>query len=120
MASQPIAIDIKPRSEINSINPRSKGTIPVAILSTEDFYAPDEVDRDSLMFGPGVGEKSLAFCSPSPEDVTGDGYDDLICHFYTQMTGFDCEDTEGILKGRRLDGTPILGRDSMRIAPCRE
>jgi hypothetical protein len=66
MASQPIAIDIKPRSEINSINPRSKGTIPVAILSTEDFYAPDEVDRDSLMFGPGVGEKSLAFCSPSP------------------------------------------------------
>lgn len=118
VVSQPIAIDIKPRSDINSINPRSKGTIPVAILSTEDFYAPDEVDRDSLMFGPGVGEKSLAFCSPSPEDVNGDGYDDLICHFYTQMTGFDCEDTEGILKGRRLDGIPILGRDSVIIVPC--
>lgn len=113
------AIDIKPRSEINSINPRSKGTIPVAILSTADFYAPDEVDRGSLMFGPTGGEESLAFCSPSPEDVNGDGYDDLVCHFYTQMTGFGCEDTEGILKGRRLDGIPILGRDSVRIVPCR-
>lgn len=118
VVSQPIAIDIKPRSDINSINPRSNGKIPVAILSTADFYAPDEVDRGSLMFGPGVGEKSLAFCSPSPEDVNGDGYDDLICHFYTQITGFGCEDTEGILKGRRLDGTPILGRDSVIIVPC--
>jgi hypothetical protein len=70
------------------------------------------------MFGQtGDEEESLAFCSPSPEDVNDDGYDDLVCHFYTQMTGFACGDTEGILKGETLDGTPLEGSDSVRIVP---
>ena len=115
---EPIAIDIKPQSDPNSINPRSKGKIPVAILSTADFSAPDEVDIDSLMFGASGGEESLSFCNHSPEDVNGDGYDDLVCHFYTQMTGFDCEDREGIVRGLTIDGIPIGGRDSVKIVPC--
>ena len=117
---EPIAIDIKPQSDPNSINPRSKGKIPVAILSTTDFSAPDEVDIDSLMFGASGGEESLSFCNHSPEDVNGDGYDDLVCHFYTQMTGFDCEDREGIVRGLTIDGIPIEGRDSVKIVPCKK
>ena len=115
---EPIAIDIKPQSDPNSINPRSKGKIPVAILSTMDFSAPDEVDIDSLMFGASGGEESLSFCNRSPEDVNGDGYDDLVCHFYTQMTGFGCEDREGIVRGLTIDGIPIEGRDFVKIVPC--
>lgn len=115
---KPIAIDIKPQGDPNSINPRSKGKIPVAILSTMDFSAPDEVDIGSLMFGASGGEESIAFCNHSPEDVNGDGYDDLVCHFYTQMTGFDCENREGILRGLTIDGIPIEGRDSVKIVPC--
>jgi parallel beta-helix repeat protein len=114
-----VTIDIKPGSDPNSINPKSKGKIPVAILSTMDFHAPDEVNRDSLTFGPTGEEGSLAFCSPSPEDVNGDGYDDLVCHFYTQHTGFECGDTEGILKGYTTDDVPIEGSDSVRIVPCK-
>ena len=118
-----IEIDIKPGSDPNSINPKSKGKIPIAILSTMDFDAPDEVDIDSLTFGRDGDEGRLAFCNTSPEDVDGDGEDDLVCHFYTQETGFQCGDTEGVLKGLTVDATPIAieGSDSVRIVPsaCR-
>lgn len=120
VVSEPVAIDIKPQSDPNSINPRSKGKIPVAILSTMDFSAPDEVDIDSLMFGASGGEESIAFCNRNPDDVNGDGYDDLVCHFYTQMTGFDCEDREGIVRGLTIDGIPMEGRDSVKIVPCKK
>ena len=112
-----VHIDIKPGSDPNSINPKSKGKIPVAILSTPDFDAPSEVYRDSLTFGTTGEEQSLAFCSPSPEDVNYDGYDDLVCHFYTQETGFGPGDEEGILKGQTVDGVPLEGRDSVNIVP---
>jgi len=47
-----VSCDIKPGSDPNSINPKSKGVIPVAILTTPDFDA-STVDPTSVMFGPG-------------------------------------------------------------------
>ena len=114
-----VGIDIKPGSDPNSINPKSRGKIPVAILSTPDFDAPSKVDRDSLTFGRTGDEVSLSFCSPSPEDVNGDGYDDLVCHFYTQSAEFKCGDEWGYLKGQTVDGVLIEGSDSVRIVPCK-
>jgi len=115
----PVGIDIKPGSNINPVNRKSKGKIPVAILSTSDFNARKMVDRTSLTFGATGDEDSLAFCTPRREDVNGDHLKDLICHFYTKKTGFQCGDTEGILKGQLLDGTPIEGSDLVRIVPCK-
>jgi len=115
-----VTIDIKPGSDPNSINLKSKGRIPVAILSAEDFDAPNEVNQDSLTFGPTGDEDSLAFCSPSPEDVNYDGYDDLVCHFDTQSAGFECGDEWGYLKGQTGDGVSMEGSDSVRIVPCEE
>ena len=115
-----VIIDIKPGSDPNSINFKSKGKIPVAILSAEGFYAPDEVNQEFLTFGHTGDEDSLAFCSPSPEDVNNDGLDDLVCHFDTQSAGFECGDTEGILKGQTVDDVPMEGSDSVRIVPCKE
>jgi hypothetical protein len=112
-----VDIDIKPGSYPNSINPRSKGKIPVAILSSMDFDAPTEVDMESLTFGPTGDEESLAFCSRSSEDVNDDGYDDLVCHFYTRNAEFQCADSEGILIGKTVDDTPLEGSDSVRIVP---
>jgi len=114
-----IEIDIKPGSDPNSINPRSQGTVPVAILSNPEFDAPSEVDKASLTFGHTGDEDSLAKCNKSPEDINRDGLLDLVCHFNTQDTGFQCGDTEGILWGQTVDGLPIRGRDSVRIVPCR-
>ncbi|MBI4610765.1 MAG: cadherin-like domain-containing protein, partial [Candidatus Rokubacteria bacterium] len=114
----PVTIDIKPGSFPNSINPRSRGKIPVAILSTAEFNAPAQVDRSSLSFGPTGDERSLAFCNTSAEDVNGDRRLDLVCHFDTQTAAFKAGDTQGILKGRTAEGTRIRGTDSVRIVPA--
>jgi hypothetical protein len=93
--------------------------IPVAILSTDEFDAPEMVDIDSLTFGRTGDEPSLVFCSGA-EDVNGDGLQDVVCHFYTDDIGFQWGDTEGVLKGMTKDGMPIQGSDSVRINPCKK
>jgi hypothetical protein len=108
-------IDIKPGGSVNSINRKSEGKIPVAILSTADFSAPVSVDRTLLTFGRTGVEASPVFCNSGSEDVNNDGLPDLICHFATQLTGFQLEDSFGILKGQTTDGTPFSAKDSVRI-----
>ena len=130
-----VSIDIKPDSFPNSINPKSHGVIPVAILSKPDFNAPIIVNTTSLTFGRTGDEQSLAFCGEESddenesedlnddesddkdesEDVNDDGLPDLICHFTTQLAGFHSGDMEGVLKGRTVTSTPIVGKDSVRI-----
>lgn len=111
-----VAIDIKPGDVPNTINFGSNGVIPVAILSTPSFNAPSQVDTTSLAFGRTGNEASLAACSP-PQDVNGDGLPDVLCRFTTQETGFQPGDTQGVLTGKMLDGTPIRGTDSVVIVP---
>ena len=112
-----ISIDIHPGSDPNPVNPKSRGTIPVAILSSSTFDAFASVDKTSLTFGRTGNENSLAFCNGSPSNVNGDAFTDLMCHFDTQKTGFQSGDTTGKLKGKTVSGTPIEGSDSVRIVP---
>jgi hypothetical protein len=112
-----VGIDIKPGSFPNSINPKSLGKIPVAILSSSTLDAPTMVDRTSLTFGRTGNEQSLAFCNLGGEDVNGDGLLDLVCHFNTPQTGFQAGDTAGVLKGKTVSNIPIKGSDSVRIVP---
>lgn len=110
-----LGIDIKPGSFPNSINPHSRGNIPVAILSASGFDVPARVDASTLTFGRTGDERSLDFCNA--EDVNGDGLADLVCHFDTQTAGFGAGDEQGILKGLTVGSNPLLlvGRDSVRI-----
>ncbi len=103
----PVNIDVKPPSDPASINPIANGTIPVVILSTSTFNATTQVVTSSLKFGETGTEHSLAFCNSS----TPGGLTDLVCFFKTQSTGFHAGDTEAILNGRTVDGTPIVGTD---------
>jgi hypothetical protein len=111
----PISIDIKPDTSQNNINLKSNGKIPVAILSSVTFDAPNEVNKSSLRFGRTGTEASLALCNTVAEDVNGDGFLDQVCHFDTSLTGFQLGDTEGVLTGLTVEGTPIEGRDSVTI-----
>jgi probable HAF family extracellular repeat protein len=111
-------IDIKPGWDPNNINPRNRGRIPVAILSTIDFDAPTQVDQKSLTFGSTGNEESLVSCNRRSKDVDGDGLRDLLCYFNIRSTGFQCADSEGILRGYTVDGMPIEGRDSITIMRC--
>ncbi len=111
-----VHIDIKPGSDSNSINPRSRGVIPVAILTTEDFDAT-AVNPSTVLFGKTGAEDSLfhyAF-----EDVDGDGDIDMILHFRTQEIDLVCGDTEAILTGETLDGQLIEGSDSIKTVGCK-
>jgi hypothetical protein len=108
-----VEIDIKPGSDPNSINPESKGIIPVAILTTDDFDATT-VDPLSVQFGPEDGATEVHE-KGHIEDVDEDGDPDLVLHFITQETGIVCEDVEARLTGETFDGQAIEGFDSVNI-----
>jgi hypothetical protein len=114
-----LSIDIKPGVKSNGINLKGKGKIPVAIVSSRGFDATKMVYQESLTFGRKGNEDSLAFCNFRGQDINGDRLKDLVCHFYAEDTGFQCCDTEGILKGITKDGVPIEGRDFIRTNPCK-
>jgi YVTN family beta-propeller protein len=108
-----IEIDIKPGSDPNPLNLKSKGVIPVAILGTADFDVTD-VDCATLAFGPG-GAMPVHKALGHIDDVNGDGYDDLVSHYRTQEAGVSPDDTEACVTGATTDGTSIEGCDVVRI-----
>lgn len=109
-----VMIDIKPWSYPNSINLKSKGVIPVAILTTSTAVG-DPVDFDAAMVDP----VTVEFAGAAPlrwaiEDVDYDGDMDMILHFATQEVEIGCGDTEATLTGMTLDGKAFFGTDSVR------
>jgi len=112
-----LAIDIKPGSEENPINPNSNGVIPVAVLQTDEFDPTSEDVRYRFgapdVVGDGGGARPAH--DGHVEDVDGDGRDDLVLHFPTEETGFDGDESEGRLEWERteegthgLSGTDIV------------
>ena len=114
----PVGIMIKPAAPPPvPINPVAMGTLPVAILSTPTFDATTQVNLSSVTFGHAGTEPSLAMCDPGGQDVNGDGLPDLVCHFYTQKTGFVSGDTMGFLQGATVPGVGIQGSEAITIVP---
>jgi len=105
-----VEIDVKPGSDPNSINLKSKGVVPVAVLTTEEFDARS-VDPVNVVFA-GASPVHWAL-----EDVDGDGDVDLVLHFKTQNLGLDADSTEATLTGSTGDGQDIQGTDGVRIVP---
>ena len=97
-----VEIDIKPGSDPNSINLKSKGVVPVAVLTTEDFDA-STVDPETVFF---VGASPLRWAL---EDVDNDGDMDMLFHFKTQELVLDDNSTEATLTGATSSGWSILG-----------
>jgi len=107
-----VTIDIKPGSDPNSINLRSKGVIPVALLSTDTFDARN-VNPNTVNF---AGARPIQW---SMEDVNNDGYVDVIFHFKTQELNLNRYSKnaflEGYLYGPAIN--KISGQDSIKIVP---
>lgn len=111
-----VDIDIKPGSDPNGVNPKSKGVIPVAILTSADFDATD-VDPSTVTFGP--NNATMVHKKAHIEDVDADGDLDLLLHFRIQDTGIACGDTEAELNGQTYGGLYITGSDSVKTSGCK-
>lgn len=114
---QQINIEVRPGSRgLTPLNPRSKGKIPVALLGDANFNALG-VDTSSLTFGALGSENSLSDCGNSVQDLNGDGYPDLLCHFENQSAGFQYGDTEGTVKGKTKNGVAFQGTGVLKVVP---
>lgn len=109
-----VAIDIRPGSTSNPVNPKSDGVISVAILTTDTFDA-STVGPASVRFGPGAASvRDVARLS----DVNGDGRPDLVLQFRVQDSGIECGATLASLTGETFSGEPIQGADSIVTVGC--
>jgi hypothetical protein len=112
----PVKIEIKPPSTPPvSINPRSKGVTPVAILGSTTLQV-SSIDPATLRFGPGGS-------TPLPnqvhfEDVNGDGIIDMVAQFPTQKIGIRCNDTALFLTGKTASGAAIQGSEELQTVGC--
>lgn len=116
-AEKTVFIDIKPgSSDRQPINPKSKGTIPVAILSAPDF-TPADIDQATLTFGKTGNEASFRRCVPAERDLNADGKPDLVCHFDNEATNFSRGDSMGVLKGKTKSGQAFKATEDLKVVP---
>ncbi|MDQ3773700.1 MAG: LamG domain-containing protein [Pseudomonadota bacterium] len=119
-----VVIDIKPGEFPNDINPRSRGRIDVAILTTDatdntTAFDATTVDPDTVRFGRTGTEAAPVQDTPEDVDVDGDGDIDRVLQFNTQATGILCGDTSATLTGQTFDGQTIHGTDSIQTVGCK-
>ncbi len=110
-----VEVLVKPTGDPSPINVASRGSVPVAVLSSEGFDATT-IDPGTVRFGP--GEAAPRQDRGHVEDVNGDGLDDMVFHFLTQEADFSCDDTEATLTGETVEGKAFSGIAEVRIL-CR-
>jgi hypothetical protein len=114
-----VEIDVKPGSDPNSINLKSKGVVPVAVMGSADFDVT-VIEVTTLLFGPALATPAHDLTGQGAyqdhvQDVNDDGYPDLVSHYSVRETGLRRDDTEACVVGETLSGIPIEGCDSVRI-----
>ena len=110
-----VLVDVKPGTSSNSINPTSKGNIPVAVYTTDVFDAT-QLNVETIVFGPNAAIESHG--RAHIEDIDADGDADLTLHFDTQETGIQCGDAEATLTGTTFSGEAVSGSDAITLVKC--
>jgi len=106
-----VQIDVRPGSESNPIQLGSRGVVPVVLYGEADF-AIEDVEWDSLTFGPGAAPIAHE-SGPHFDDIDGDGLLDMIPHFRIAKIGLTADDVEVCLDGRSTDGIAFEGCDDV-------
>lgn len=114
-----VAVDIKPGSFPNSVNPCRPGVLPIAILGSADLDVGD-IDVTTITVSC-MGDDANPLRT-AVEDVNGDGIDDLVFHMAIEDIAW-CENAEPgdlvnvLVVGQLLDDTVFAGEDVIRIVP---
>ncbi len=103
-----IQIDIKPEVNPNRINLKSKGIVPVAILTTQDFEAGTVNPATVILAGASPVRWKMS-------DANGDGEMDMLFYFDTQSLNLTQMSTEAVLTGEDNGGIHLQGTDSVEI-----
>ena len=114
----PILIDIKPDSSSNSINLRSNGMVPVAIISSPNFDAREVNAATVTVAGASVGlqgKDKKSRCGL--QEVNGDRLVDLVCHIPSGELMIDPGDSVVVLRGQTFGGQLIRGEDLISTGP---
>jgi uncharacterized repeat protein (TIGR03803 family) len=121
-----VSIDIKPGDRTNTINLKSNGVVPVAILGSATFD-PKTVDPTTVtLAGAHVALRGRGVPMTGVADLNGDGYPDLIVYFRTQDLSALApppgtpvpRQTEAVLYGTTYSGQRIRGSDVVRFVPA--
>jgi len=120
----PLTIDIKPGGTPNKINLSSKGLIPVAVLTTQDFdarlFIPEMAhlsDANTAMMQMCAGATAVRW---KLDDVNQDGRLDLVFFFSTQDTDLTLQSTNATFMAHgSYDATEmhVMGTDSVWVKP---
>jgi hypothetical protein len=133
----PVAINIKPGSFTNPVNLKSKGVVPVAVLTTEagEYDLPlafdaTEIDPLSVRFGPAAvvtagggapeahGKGHLEDALERSDEVTHDGDLDMVLHFRTQESELTGTEVEACVRGTFGPNDWVFqGCDVIRFVP---
>jgi hypothetical protein len=107
----PVDVDVVPNIYPNNIKlSQPDALIPVAVLGSGDMDA-ENVDEDSLRFGPGLAEAS----SIDLVDVNSDGFTDLLGDYRTGDLGLNVGDKTACLSG----AVQMNGDDLFQFTVCR-
>jgi hypothetical protein len=112
-----VTIDVKPGSDPNCFNIDGHGVVPVAILGS-DTLDVNNINIASLLFD-GLDVRVRGNRGPlcAVEDVNGDAYPDLVCHFEDDPNNWTAGDSIATLTGMLNDGTAIEGIDDICVVP---
>jgi hypothetical protein len=112
-----VSIDIRPGTFPNAVNPKSKGVLPVAILSSATFDATSVDPATVKLAGATVAPTGNGALNAVVTDVNLDGLPDLLLHIATEELLLTPADTEAVLTGKTFSGQLIQGSDSVRVLP---
>ena len=112
-----VNIDIRPGSDVNPVNLKSKGVLPVAIFGSKEFDVSNIDPLSISLAGARVQVKGKGTPMTSLGDINNDGLQDLIVHIDTEALQLSRGDTKATLRAMTMDGGFVIGSDPVRIEP---
>ena len=110
-------IDIRPETGSDSFNPKSRGVVRVAILTTGHFDAT-KVNPSTVRFG-ATGTEAASVHTVLT-DVDRDGDIDMVVHVRNQETRIPCGAHTAVLKGQTHSGEAFRGEGRLHTVGCHD